>query len=102
MDTEHDRRGDKKRYRFGNQASVGVWNLMQLGNALYPLIEDAEPLEEILEKYQVDYLPKHIRMMSDKLGLKGLAETNFIGELEQLMYQSEMDLTLFFPQFECI
>ena len=86
----------QKRYRFGNQASVGVWNLMQLGNALYPLIEDAAPLEEILEKYQTDYLPQHVRMMSDKLGLNAPAEADFIGELEQLMYQSEMDLTLFF------
>ncbi len=86
----------QKRYRFGNQGAIGVWNLMQLGNALYMLIEDAEPLEEILEKYQVDYLPKHVRMMSDKLGLKNDAEIEFIGELEKLMYQSEMDLTLFF------
>ena len=86
----------QKRYRFGNQASVGVWNLMQLGNALYPLIEDAAPLEEILEKYQTDYLPKHVRMMSDKLGLRETADAEFIFELEKLMYQTEMDLTLFF------
>ena len=86
----------QKRYRYGNQASVGVWNLMQLGNALYPLIEDAEPLEEILQNYQTEYLPKHVRMMSDKLGLESAAETDFILELEKLMYQSEMDLTLFF------
>ncbi len=86
----------QKRYRYGNQASIGVWNLMQLGNALYPLIEDVAPLEEILEKYQADYLPKHNRMMSDKLGLKDAAEPDFISELEKLMYQSEMDLTLFF------
>jgi uncharacterized protein YdiU (UPF0061 family) len=86
----------QKRYRFGNQAAIGVWNLMQLGNALYPLIEDAAPLEEILEKYQTDYLPKHVRMMSDKLGLKADADADFILELEKLMYQSEMDLTLFF------
>lgn len=86
----------QKRYRFGNQAAIGVWNLMQLGNALYMLIEDAAPLEEILENYQKNYLPKHVRMMSDKLGLKNVAETEFIIELETLMYQSEMDLTLFF------
>jgi serine/tyrosine/threonine adenylyltransferase len=86
----------QKRYRFGNQAAIGVWNLMQLGNALYPLIEDAAPLEEILNNYQANYLPKHVRMMSDKLGLKNSAETDFIVELEQLLYQSEMDLTLFF------
>lgn len=86
----------QRRYRYGNQASVGLWNLLQLGNALYPLIEDAAPLEEILDKYQTAYLPKHIRMMSDKLGLKNEAETNFIAELEGLLYQSEMDMTLFF------
>lgn len=86
----------QKRYRYGNQAAVGVWNLMQLGNALYPLIEDAAPLEEILNGYQENYLPKHVRMMSDKLGLKNAAETDFIVELENLMYQSEMDLTIFF------
>lgn len=86
----------QKRYRYGNQAAIGVWNLMQLGNALYPLIEDAKPLEEILENYQTNYLPKHVRMMSDKLGLKTEADTDFIIELETLLYQSEMDLTIFF------
>ncbi|MEO6588670.1 MAG: protein adenylyltransferase SelO [Pyrinomonadaceae bacterium] len=86
----------QKRYRFGNQAAIGVWNLMQLGNALYMLIEDAEPLEEILESYQTSYQMKHVRMMSDKLGLKESAETGLIAELEQLMFKSEIDLTLFF------
>jgi len=86
----------QKRYRYGNQASIGLWNLLQLGNALYPLIEDAAPLEEILDKYQTSYLPKHIRMMSDKLGLKTEVDVNFIAELENLLYQSEMDMTLFF------
>lgn len=86
----------QRRYRFGNQAAIGVWNLMQFGNALYPLIEDAAPLNEILENYQTNYLPKHIRMMSDKLGLKTEAETDFIVGLEQILYQSKMDLTLFF------
>jgi serine/tyrosine/threonine adenylyltransferase len=86
----------QRRYRFGNQAAIGVWNLMQLGNALYPLVEDAAPFNEILQNYQTSYLPKHVRMMSDKLGLKRAAEVNFIVELETLLYQSEMDLTLFF------
>ncbi len=86
----------QKRYRFGNQAAIGVWNLMQLGNALYPLIEDAKPLEEILNSYQTNYQSKHVRMMSDKLGLKTESDADFIADLEKLMYKSEMDLTLFF------
>lgn len=86
----------QKRYRYGNQSAVGLWNLLQLGNALYPLVEDAAPLEAILDKYQTDYLPKHVRMMCDKLGLKNVYETDFTAELEKLLYQSEMDMTLFF------
>jgi uncharacterized protein YdiU (UPF0061 family) len=86
----------QRRYRFGNQAAIGVWNLAQLGNALYPLIEDAAPLEEILDKYQTDYLPKHVQMMSDKLGLQTPAEADFIAELGRLLYHSEIDMTIFF------
>ena len=86
----------QKRYRYGNQAAIGLWNLLQLGNAFHPLIKEAAPLEEILNGYQTAYLPRHVRMMSDKLGLKNACETDFIVELEKLLYQSEMDMTLFF------
>jgi len=37
----------QKRYRFENQPDVGLWNLLKLANAIYPLIEDAAPLEAI-------------------------------------------------------
>jgi uncharacterized protein YdiU (UPF0061 family) len=36
-----------KRYRFGTQAEIAQWNLFQLANALYPLIEEAKPLEHL-------------------------------------------------------
>ena len=36
-----------KRYRFGNQPNIGLWNLYQLANAMYPLIEETESLEAI-------------------------------------------------------
>ena len=31
-----------KRYRYGAQLDIGLWNLYQLANALYPLIEETE------------------------------------------------------------
>ena len=40
-----------KRYRFGNQPEIALWNLYQLANALYPLINDAKPLEAILDAF---------------------------------------------------
>ena len=43
----------QKRYQFGNQPQVALWNLYQLANALYPLVEEAPPFEAILEQYKV-------------------------------------------------
>ena len=40
-----------RRYRFGNQPDVAQWNLFQLANALYPLIEESSELERILNDY---------------------------------------------------
>lgn len=45
-----------RRYRFGNQPNVALWNLVQLANALYPLVEQAEPFEKILADYKSNYL----------------------------------------------
>ena len=44
-----------RRYRFGQQPAVGQWNLLQLANAIYPLIGDAEPLNAILGGYAKRY-----------------------------------------------
>lgn len=39
------------RYCFGNQPQVAHWNLVQLANAIYPLIEQVEPLQQALDVY---------------------------------------------------
>ena len=58
-----------KRYRFANQPNMGLWNLYQLANALYLLVEEAEPFQEILEAYKTNYEIESLRMMRGKLGL---------------------------------
>src|SRR5690606_31409895 len=63
-DSEH------KRYRYGNQPNIGLWNLYQLANALYPLIEDAKPMEAILNQYKTDFDTESLKMMRSKLGLQ--------------------------------
>ncbi|MEJ6797325.1 MAG: protein adenylyltransferase SelO family protein, partial [Flavobacteriales bacterium] len=40
-----------KRYGFQKQLKISLWNLLQLANGLYPLVDDAAPLEEILHEY---------------------------------------------------
>ncbi|MGB7785172.1 MAG: YdiU family protein, partial [Salinimicrobium sp.] len=58
-----------RRYAFGNQASVAFWNLGKLANAISPLFEDIEPLEEALNSYENIFWNYYYGMMGKKLGL---------------------------------
>lgn len=87
-----------KRYRFGNQAMIALWNLVQLANSLYPLIEDAEALEEMLKTYQPEYTKRQLEQTAAKLGISGEDETfeKLAFDLAEIMYKSEIDMTLFY------
>ncbi|WP_452222214.1 protein adenylyltransferase SelO [Lacinutrix salivirga] len=87
-----------KRYRFGNQPEIVLWNLYQLANALYPLIEDTEALQEVLESFRTDYQTQHLAMMKAKLGLENVDENDglLIQDLEKMLQLTETDMTLFF------
>ena len=87
-----------KRYRFGNQSMIALWNLVQLANSLYPLIEDAEKLEEMLKKYQPEYAKRQLKQTAAKLGISGEDEAfeKLAFDLAETMYKSEIDMTLFY------
>ncbi len=88
----------QKRYRYENQPDIGLWNLLKLANALYPLIEEAAPLEAILHEYKAAYAPAYQEMMKAKLGLdKDYAEdAALIQQLEEALHLTETDMTIFF------
>ncbi|GAB1855820.1 YdiU family protein [Flavobacteriaceae bacterium MHTCC 0001] len=87
-----------KRYRYGNQPNIGLWNLLQLANALYPLIEEVEPLEAILNQYKTDFESGSLNMMRSKLGLqlKDDNDQKLIQALEDNLHLTETDMTIFF------
>ena len=87
-----------KRYRYGNQPNIGLWNLLQLANALYPLVEDAEPFETILNQYKTDFETRLLNMMRSKIGLQVEAENDqkLILDLEDILHVTETDMTIFF------
>lgn len=87
-----------KRYRYGNQPNMGLWNLYQLANTLFPLIDDAKAMEAILEKYTTDFELQSLKMMRSKLGLQSEAASDqlFIQDLEDLLQLTETDMTMFF------
>lgn len=87
-----------KRYRFGNQYPIALWNLTQLANALYSLIEDVEALKTILRNFKQSFNEEYLVMMLSKLGINDIADKDgaLIEELQQLMEKSSVDMTLFF------
>jgi uncharacterized protein YdiU (UPF0061 family) len=87
-----------KRYRYGNQPSIGLWNLYQLANALYPIIEEAAPLESILNQYKIDFEKKSLAMMKSKIGLLVADDhdVELIQNLEENLELVETDMTIFF------
>lgn len=87
-----------RRYRFGNQPQVAQWNLFQLANALYPLVNEAEPLEKILESFINNFNADYINMFLSKLGIFTSSESGpqLIAALETVLTLSETDMTIFF------
>lgn len=87
-----------KRYRFGTQPQIVLWNLLQLANAIYPLVEDAGLLQEILNEYQEEVQVAYLEMMKSKLGLFETYDNDrkIIEDLENVLELSETDMTLFF------
>jgi uncharacterized protein YdiU (UPF0061 family) len=87
-----------KRYRFGAQIDMGLWNLYQLANTLYPLIGEAEGLEHTLNSYNEKAQAQHLGMMQSKLGLyqDEKSDAQLIHSLEDTLQLTETDMTIFF------
>ena len=88
-----------KRYRFGHQPQIAQWNLLQLGNAIYPLINEVEPLQQILTDYVELYTNKWQQMRADKLGLneyKGDDDHELNQQLQKILLLAETDMTIFY------
>ena len=86
-----------RRYRYSQQPAIGQWNLMQLANAILPLIEDPKPLEQSLSRYAKTYETSWQEMMASKLGLSSFDET-LVNQLLGILAEGQIDMTLFFRE----
>ena len=86
------------RYRYGQQASIALWNCYQLANALFPLVKDTAPLEASLQKFQESYQQQWLAMMADKLGLTAFqdGDETLFERLESLLRKTETDMAIFY------
>ena len=87
-----------RRYRFGNQPRIGLWNLSRLAEALHPLVGDEGGLRDALHPYSVTLEAEQRAMYSAKLGLGGWrrGDEDLLTELLQILRATETDMTLFF------
>ncbi len=90
-----------RRYRYGHQPQIAMWNLVQLANALVPLIDDTTPLEESLQVYPATFHESWQNTMAAKLGIKsfrGEDDKALVDDLMELLRQVETDMTIFYRQ----
>ncbi|MCW9016852.1 MAG: protein adenylyltransferase SelO family protein, partial [Kangiellaceae bacterium] len=88
-----------KRYCFANQPQIASWNLHQLANAIAPIIQRTESLENSLGKFADYYNQKAHDMYANKLGLdehRGDNDQQLISDLFDILQVSETDMAIFF------
>jgi len=89
-----------RRYCYGRQPSISVWNLAQLARSFAALIPEQVPaLQEIIDDYGRLYEEESGKMMSAKLGiarLSGAEDGALFQELSELLQSAETDMTIFF------
>jgi uncharacterized protein YdiU (UPF0061 family) len=88
-----------RRYRFIAQPQIAHWNLLQLANALFPLVGSSPPLERGLDTYASAFQQGYRRMMAAKLGLASAdsaSDDPLVADLWPVLAESDIDMTLFF------
>lgn len=88
-----------RRYCYGHQPAIARWNLYQLANAIVPLIEETEGLEQILQEFVDYYQHKWLNTLAAKVGFTQFEETRdsvLLERLLELLPRVETDMTIFF------
>ena len=88
-----------RRYAYGKQPDIALWNLQCLVGALFPLINSQAVAEDILKTYVTTFQAEHDRMMAAKLGLREVTPEDdelIIRPLLRLLQARETDMTLFY------
>jgi protein adenylyltransferase len=93
------------RYAYGNQPSIGHWNLSRLAQSLLPLLADEQEqavalAQEAIDDYPALFLDAHAEGAARKLGLQQLEEEDsaLVEDLFNLMAENHLDFTLTFRQ----
>ncbi len=92
-----------RRYRYAQQPAVAQWNCVRLAEAVAPLFADERPLHEALGRFGAVYSAEYEAMVAAKFGF-GPAGAPALDDAARelaregfgLLYEAEVDYTLFF------
>jgi uncharacterized protein YdiU (UPF0061 family) len=90
-----------RRYAFGQQPRVAMWNLMALAQALAPLVADPQALRAGLDVYADTLADTQHELLLRKLGLTNLdpaSDRALTEALPAALAEPEIDMTIFFRQ----
>lgn len=90
-----------RRYAFGEQPRVGMWNLMALAQALGPLVADVQALRPSLDLYADTLAATQHELFLRKLGLtpqEPAADRALTEALPAALAGPQVDMTIFFRQ----
>jgi uncharacterized protein YdiU (UPF0061 family) len=90
-----------RRYAFGQQPRVGMWNLMALAQALGPLVADVQALRPSLDLYADTLAATQHELFIRKLGLtpgEPAADQALTEALPAALAGPQVDMTVFFRQ----
>ena len=89
---------ERKRYAYGNQPGIALWNVARLAEALSSLIPNPSLLEKSLTVFRETYGKTYTQMTAEKLGILAPIpeDQNWVTELFRLLEASAADYVLFF------
>jgi uncharacterized protein YdiU (UPF0061 family) len=88
-----------RRYSFGQQPQIALWNLVQFANALVPLFSDTRPLQAGIDAYSERFNSACRQMLARKIGIETSVDEaieSLTDELAEVLQLTETDMTIFY------
>lgn len=90
-----------RRYAFGQQPAVLLWNLQRLATALSPLLQNKKFFDHYLSQFEEQFYFEYFEMMGKKLGVSYAGNEKvkkLILDLLNLLELGQFDMTNFYTQ----
>jgi uncharacterized protein YdiU (UPF0061 family) len=86
------------RYAWNRQPSIALWNLYRLAGSLNSVVQDADALKAVLDRYEATFTRAFHEGMAAKLGLQDWEadDEGLLDDLLKLMHEQRADFTLSF------